>query len=48
MTQSYNTTSQLSPSVTLFCGKILSLLDFSRTNAVQPLCKSLSREILAI
>jgi hypothetical protein len=40
--------SQLSPSAALFCGQILSLLDFSRTNAVQPLRKLLSQAILAI
>jgi hypothetical protein len=39
---------QLTPSAVLFCGQILSLLDFSRISAVQPLCKLLSQEILAI
>jgi hypothetical protein len=48
MTHSHTTGQQLTPSGTLFCGQILSLLDFSRINPDRPVRKSLSQEILAI
>jgi hypothetical protein len=48
MTHSHTAGQQLTPSSTLFCGQILSLLDFSRINPDDQLCKLLSQEILAI
>jgi hypothetical protein len=48
MTHFHTTGPQLTPSSTLFCGQILSLLDFSRINPHHPVRKSLSQEILAI
>jgi hypothetical protein len=48
MTHSHTTGQQLTPSGALFCGQILSLLDFSRINPDHRLRKSLSQAILAI
>jgi hypothetical protein len=48
MTHSHTTGQQLTRSGTLFCGQILSLLDFNRIKPDHAPRKSLSQEILAI